>query len=219
MSACQSGVNVFRSVRDRGVLAVMTCCNWIIRGKRGSSRGWVLGFMFALALLLIHFCPRSSADTVSAEYRLKAAFLFHFAEFVDWPEDAFKDSTSLTYCTLGEDVFRGALDEGIDGKRLGNHLLRVQHLRQPQALQNCHILFVGGLDKKRQAAALASVKGEPVLTVGDSEQFVNEGGMIGFCLEENKVRFQINLKNAADAGLKISARLLILAKAVVGAPR
>ncbi len=88
----------------------------------------------SLALLLVAIPgaqPKLRADTNSAgEYEVKAAFLFHFAQFVEWPAEAFKDAeTPLTYCTMGEDVFRGALDESVMGKRINNRGLRVVHLR------------------------------------------------------------------------------------------
>ncbi len=159
----------------------------------------------------------SAQANPSSEYAVKAAFLFHFAQFVEWPPDAFKNAAApLTYCTVGEDPLNGALESVLSGKNIGTHPIRVEHVKQAQELQGCQILFIGIAEKKRLAATLESVKRSPVLTVGDSEHFVEQGGIIGFCQEENKIRFEINLGAAGSARLKISARLLSLAKTVLG---
>ncbi len=159
-------------------------------------------------------------SNASSEYQVKAAFLFHFAQFVDWPAETFRDAESpLTYCTIGEDPFHGALDASLNGKTIGTRPFRVQHFRRGQEIQGCQVLFIGTLEKKSVAEALPALKGNPVLTVGESEHFVQSGGMIGFFLEDNKVRFEINLDAAEHAKLKISARLLALAKTVIGGPK
>lgn len=114
---------------------------------------------------------------------MKAAFLFHFAQFVDWPSDAFKDAgTPLTYCTAGEDPFRGALDISLNGKVINGRPVRVLHFREAQEIRGCQVLFMGIADKKFVTATLANLKGTPVLTVAEAEHFVQEGGMIGFLL-------------------------------------
>ena len=88
-----------------------------------------------------------------------------------------------------------------------------------QDAQGCQVLFLGTLEKKRIAKILASLNGNPVLTVGESENFAQQGGMIGLCLEDNKVRFEINLGAANRAKLRISARLSSPAKTVIGGPK
>ena len=155
-----------------------------------------------------------------SEYQVKAAFLFHFAQFVEWPAEAFKDGSSpLVYCTVGDDPFHGALDARLNGKTIGARAIRVEHFKRADAMQGCQVVFLGMAEQKQMSAALANMRGNPVLTVGESEHFAQEGGMIGFCLEENKVRFEINLNAATQAKLKISARLLTLAKMVIGGPK
>lgn len=162
----------------------------------------------------------SRQNSASTEYQVKAAFLYHFAQFVDWPAEAFKDANSpITYCTIGEDPFQGALDASLDGKTLGPRRLRVQHLKRPGGLDGCQVLFIGNEEKTSIANKLASLEEKPVLTVGESEHFAEDGGMIGFCLEDNKVRFEINLAAAEHAKLKISARLLTLARKVIGSTK
>jgi hypothetical protein len=176
----------------------------------------------ALAALLCVVGVRCVAGqgNVSSEYQVKAAFLFHFAQFVDWPPEAFKEPGSpLTYCTAGGDPFHGALDASLNGKAVDGRWVRVLHFRQAQEIQGCQVLFLGTPEKKFISATLANLKGDPVLTVGESEHFVQEGGMIGFVLEDNKVRFEINQEATEHAKLKISARLLALAKTVIGGPK
>jgi hypothetical protein len=175
----------------------------------------------ALCLLFLLISPRDlPANSTAEEYSVKAAFLFHFAQFVEWPPETFKDAGSrLVYCTIGEDPFHGSLDAALDGKTIGARAFYVRHLKQPSELQVCHVVFLGDKGKKMLPAVLDLSKGYPILIVGESDHFVQDGGTIGFCLEENKIRFEINLEAAQKARLKISSRLLALAKTVVGGPR
>jgi hypothetical protein len=156
----------------------------------------------------------------SSEYQVKAAFLFHFAQFVEWPEETFKDAGSpLTYCTIGDDPFHGSLDTVLGGKTIGSRPFRVHHFKQPREIKGCQVLFIGAEEKKVLPDILEGVKGNSVLTVGESEHFVRDGGMIGFLLEENRIRFEVNLETAEKAKLKVSSRLLALAKSVIGGQR
>lgn len=189
--------------------------------KIGTRGGMAWGMEFSLfVILLLVSPPMLPANSAAEEYSVKAAFLFHFAQFVDWPPEVFKDAaTPLTYCTVGEDLFHGALDASLNGKTIDGRWVRVLHFRQAQEIQGCQVLYIGTPEKKVISAALADLKGTPVLTVGESENFVQAGGMIGFFLEDNKVRFEINLNATERAKLKISARLLALAKTVIGGPK
>jgi hypothetical protein len=176
----------------------------------------------ALAALLCVISVRCAAGqgNASSEYEVKAAFLFHFAQFVDWPPEVFKDAGSpLTYCIAGGDPFHGGLDASLNGKAIGGRWVRVLHFKEAGESQGCQILFLGIADKKLVSATLAKLNGSPVLTVGESINFAQGGGMIGFLLEDNKVRFEINVEAAEHAKLKISARLLALAKTVIGGPK
>ncbi len=187
------------------------------RGRRLQIACCILGGLIALD----GGQPVSAQSNPLSEYEVKAAFLYHFAQFVEWPpEETFKGAGSpLTYCTIGEDRFHGALDAALNGKTIGARSFRVQHLKQPQEIQRCQVLFIGAEEKNLLPAILAGVKGSSVLTVGESEHFVQEGGMIGFLLEENKIRFEVNLEAAERAKLKMSSRLLELAKTVIGGHR
>ncbi len=158
-----------------------------------------------------------AAQTTDQEYQVKAAFLFHFTQLVDWPEDTPTDSSdSLFLCTVDPDPFQGALEGIVAGKAIGNRTLKVRHLKRADETSGCQVLFLGKAQGKRIPGLLADLHSAPVLTVGETPGFLEAGGMIGFVIEENKVRFRINLEAAKSARLKIGSRLLILAQAVIG---
>lgn len=120
---------------------------------------------------------------------------------------------------MGEDPFGGTLDKSVAGKSAGNLPLRVQHLKEGEAIEGCQVLFLAAGERRRQGEELARAGGHPVLTVGESNHFAEDGGIIGFCRVENKLRFEINLGVAEKANLKISAKLLALAKTVIGSSK
>jgi YfiR/HmsC-like len=181
----------------------------------GRAIHWVLAVCLATTLPPASRLRAQSAGT--SEYDVKAAFLFHFAQFVEWPAETFKNANApLTFCTMGEDPFRGRLDESVRGKFVGKRALLVLHLKDREQIGNCQVLFLSATEKKRQAEYLASASGHAVLTVGETDNFTQQGGIIGFFLENNKVRFEINVETAEKARLEISSRLLLLAKNVLG---
>jgi len=170
-----------------------------------------------LALIFLLFAAGRASAQQTEEYRVKAAFLFHFAQLVDWPAPSpGEENKPLTLCTLGQDPFGGDLETTLQGKSIGTRPVQIRHLRQPQDVPGCQVVFVSGRDRKQMVSLLASLKDDAVLTVGESDDFVKQGGMIGFCMDSDKVRFDVNVDAAARAKLKISSRLLLLAKSVIG---
>jgi len=174
-----------------------------------------------VALLLALLAATSaSAQSYADEYRVKAAFLFHFAQLVDWPADSLSAvDNSLVLCTLGADSFQGALESTVEGKTAGTRIIRIRHLKQPEEAQGCQILFLGKAQGSRIPLLLANLRSAPILTVGETPGFLGAGGMICFRVENNKVRFDINLDAAESARLKIGSRLLFLAQIVLGGQR
>jgi hypothetical protein len=174
-------------------------------------------------LTVASVCGRPPAATANTpmEYEVKAAFLFRFAQFVEWPSDTFKEASEpFTYCTIGDDPFHGALERTLTGKTIGQRAVRVEHLNGAGKIGECQVLFVGGPgDKKHVEETLANAGRLPILTVGEADRFAEDGGTIGFSTEDNKIRFEVNLDAAGKAGLKISAKLLALAKTVLGVPK
>ena len=174
------------------------------------SRRIVLCFL-ALSLLSVTLSTASQAQ--SNEYQVKAAFLYNFARFVDWPGDAFGGSNApLIIGVVGDDPFGGALDQAINGKNINGHPLVVRRLKWGQDLRSCQILFISSSERKHLPKIIQSLRGSNVLTVGDMGQFNQQGGIINFILEASKVKFEINSRAADQAHLRISSKLLALAK-------
>ena len=159
--------------------------------------------------------PTRAALTSRQEYRLKAAFLYNFAKFIDWPSDSFPDSASpIMLCVLGSDPFGSALAETLEGKTVRARPLVIRRFQQVEDVQTCHILFVGRSEEKRLAQTLERLQGSAVVTVGEMEGFARVGGIINFFTEHDKIRFEINVGAAERAGLSISSKLLNLARIV-----
>ena len=151
------------------------------------------------------------------EYQIKAAFLYNFGRFVEWPKSAFATPTSpLVIGILGEDPFRDNLTRTISNKSVDTHPVVTKEFRSAADATNCHLLFISTSEKKKLPEILQSLKGTSVLTVGETDRFIETGGMINFVLEGTKIRFQINNDAAASAGLKISAKLMTLASRTGG---
>jgi YfiR/HmsC-like len=175
----------------------------------------VLAGLARLSLLVTCTMP-SRAQTQADEYRVKAGFIFHFAQFVEWPAGTFSSSAgSITFCTLGEDPFHGDMESLLRGKAVAGKSVRVLHLKQVQDSKQCHVLFLDTNDNQLVPSALAIVKNLPILTVGESDDFLERGGMIRFSMEDRRIRFEVNQQAAEATHLKVSARLLLLATKVI----
>jgi hypothetical protein len=180
------------------------------------SRVYLRGFVLLWIVLLVSGLRQSAAaQSAPEEYQVKAAFLFHFAQFVDWPAGVMNNGDpSLKLCIFDDEPRRQELQSTIDGKVIGTRVFHVRLISQPPEIQGCNILFLSRDEARRQAAILKSLRGMPVLTVGETANFLSDGGMIRFHLEDDKVRFDINLGGAESSHLKISSRLLLLATSV-----
>jgi hypothetical protein len=151
-------------------------------------------------------------ESQPTEYQIKAAFLFNFAKFVEWPPATFAGATSpIVIGILGENPFHNDLARMVQNKTVDGHPLEIKELRSPAEATNCHILFISASEKNRLAKILNGLKETSVLTVSEMDHFTESGGMINFVLEEKKIRFQINNDEATRAGLKISSKLMSLA--------
>jgi hypothetical protein len=208
--------------RSSGRVATANPPGGAVKARLLSKGRWTRSTMLlvALASLLLEGGNKCRAQTTAAEYQVKAAFLFHFAQLVDWPADGQgTKNNSLFLCTFGGDPFQGALEATVEGKTIGNRAIHVRHLTQPKDMQSCQVVFFGKAASKSIPTLIAGLQKAPVLTVGETAGFLDAGGMIRFLLEEDKVRFEINLEAAEAARLKIGSRLLILAQNVVGESR
>lgn len=145
------------------------------------------------------------------EYAVKAAFVYNFARFTEWPASAFAGSGSpLRLCVLGQDPFDGALDT-IAGKKIRNRELVISYPIWAEEAQRCHILFISESVRERLPEIIALVNGFPILTIGDMPEVARSGGIIGLEKVENRIRFQVNLDAMERSGLRLSSRLLDLA--------
>jgi hypothetical protein len=153
--------------------------------------------------------------TGSLERKVKAAYLFNFAKYLDWPAGAFPSAQApIIIGILGQDPFGQIIEQTIAKRRVGPRPVVLQRGKQVTELTNCHILFIASSEKDGLSKVLATLKGKHALTVSEIPQFCSNGGMLTFVIDHEVVRFEINLDNAEEAGLKISARMLTTAKAV-----
>jgi len=151
-------------------------------------------------------------DSQPTEYQIKAAFLFNFAKFVNWPPAAFAQPTSpIVFGILGDNPFHDELARTVQNKSVDDRPLVVREFQSAAQAANCHILFISSSEKKRLPEILKGLDGRSVLTVSETEKFTEAGGMINFVLQGSKIRLQINNDAATKAGLKISSKLLSLA--------
>ncbi len=145
----------------------------------------------------------------SAEYQVKAVFLFNFAQFVDWPAKAFAgDKAPLVIGVLGTDPFGAYLDGLVQGEKIGEHPIVVRRFAEGDKLAECHILFLSAALAGHMDRVIAPLKARGILTVGDTDNFSRAGGMIRFITEKGKIRLRIDVAAAQDAGLTISSKLL-----------
>jgi hypothetical protein len=149
------------------------------------------------------------------EYQVKAAFLYNFAKFVEWPTQAFKGSNDpITVCVLGQNPFGNALELAISGKSVAGRPFVVREIASANQAAGCHILFVSSSERKRFRSILGDLKIGGMLTVGEAQGFTADGGVINFKLEGGRIRFEINLDAAQQEQLRVSSKLLSLADVV-----
>ena len=167
--------------------------------------------LLLLGLLLTPVISRAQPAQPS-EHQIKAAFIFNFAKFVEWPVAAFTNAaTPMVVGVLGENPFGPDLEAAIRNKFINQHPLEVNTFVEPAAATNCHILFISRSEKKRLPEILQALSSLGVLTVSEMDGFIEAGGMINFVKDNNKMRFQINEPAAKKSGFKISSKLLSLA--------
>ncbi|MGH9528562.1 MAG: YfiR family protein [Terriglobales bacterium] len=159
----------------------------------------------------------TAQQLASTDYQVKAAYLFNFAKFVEWPANTFSSPGSrLEICVLGSSPFGRGLEDSIAGKTVGGRRLLISHRSDPVQARSCQIVFIAISDKEQIRQTLQQLSGASVLTVGDTSGFIEDGGMINFVLDGDRVRFEANVNAAELVHLKLSARLLTVAKAVIG---
>src|SRR2546425_4112402 len=150
----------------------------------------VLLFAFARA------DPQPAAAGGPSEYEVKAAFLYNFARFVEWPLDARGGDRTFVVTVLGRDPFGSVLDDTLRGKKIDDKRVVVRRVSRPEDVGRSHIVFISDSEKDRLPAILKSLDGAPVLTVGDMNQFAERGGVIRFKVDQDRIRLEINVAAA-----------------------
>jgi len=150
-----------------------------------------------------------------SEYQVKAVFLYNFTKFAYWPEEA--DSTinaPFVIGVVGEDSFGTILDDAVRNEVVRHRPIVIRRFRRGEPIAQCHILFIARSEKERLNDVLEQVKGRPILTVADTARAAEQGVMINLLLVQGSVKMEINQRAVAATGLKVSAKLLSLAKIV-----
>jgi YfiR/HmsC-like len=175
-----------------------------------------------LPILLAGAWLNAQNTSGSSEYLIKAGFIYNFANLVQWPSTSFAQPESpIVIVILGEDHFGGTLDHALEGKKVNARPFVIKRARSVSELQRtlgpqkeCQILYVSSSEMPHLGEAIQVLKGAPVLTIGETPGFARNGGIINLILEDNKVRFEVNVQAAKEADLNISSRLLALARIV-----
>ena len=184
-----------------------------------------LGILIEMLGMTLNGTPLAYAQTGdapdSSEYLIKAGFIYNFAKFVEWPSAAFAQPDSpIVIGVLGTDPFGSVLDRLVQDKKIGQRGFVVRRykwgkdLKDLKDLRDCKILFVSTSEKAHADEIIQLVKWLPILTVGETPGFAERGGVIRFTVEDNRVRFEVNVDAAHQADLNISSRLLTLAKII-----
>ncbi len=175
--------------------------------------------IIVMALVMASALQAGAESAISREHQIKAAFIYNFIKFIDWPEEKLAKSDGvITIGIVGNDPFDGAF-EPIIKKKIKNKKLVIKRFsdsdQDKKALKECHLLYICPMERENLNKITEAVKDSCVLTVGETADFSEAGGIITFVMEDKKVRFEINHAAAKKAGLEVRSQLLRLAKRVV----
>jgi hypothetical protein len=183
---------------------------------RCRRRGWrarLPAQLFLIAILSVAGTALAAPPTL--EYQVKAAFLLSFVTYTEWPASVFEGASSpLRICVAGGDPFEGSLVRTMQGETAAGHPLVTKHLGSGEDVTGCHLLFVPRTADDRDAAIDRGTMGYPILVVGESEALWRHGAVISFAVDEGRVRFDVNRTAAQRRGLRLSSKLLRLARLV-----
>lgn len=178
-------------------------------GAEGLARRLLARALLVGAALAAAWAPARAQEL--PEYRLKAAFLYNFAAFTEWPAEV---GPTLALCLFGGDPF-GAEIEPLQGKKVGERTLALHRKGNPESLKGCHVVFVAPAAIGQLPRVLEAVRGQPVLTVADSAGAVHQGAALNMAVTQGRVTFEANLVAARQSRLNLSSKLLRLATEVV----
>lgn len=182
------------------------------QGLRAGCCRWLTTMATTLALITV---PSLRAQgSKPTDYQVKAAYLYNFGRFVEWPSKAAAQKDSFTVCVLGQDPFGPALDTTLAGETIGGKHVVAKRIAAPEDSESCQILFLSSAESGRLKKIIEALDKEAILTVSDMPKFSQHGGMIQFVLDGNRIRFEVNLAATQHAGLTLSSELLKVAAAV-----
>jgi hypothetical protein len=182
-----------------------------------SGRERLPGLLLTAMFLLFGFIP-ASAQSHPTEFQVKAAYVYNFGKFIKWPSEAVPAASPFEICVLGKDSFAAVLDATVTGESIDRRSIAVKRLSNPQEAGECNILFIGSSEESRLKAILVATQHLSILTVSDIPHFAERGGMIGFVMQEEKIRFEVNLGAAEQSHLALSSELLKVASRVIAKP-
>jgi hypothetical protein len=174
----------------------------------------ITGLALAASLAVAAHAADPRAETL--ELQVKAAFLYNFAKFVEWPSDTRSAGPggSLAFCVFGDEPLFSALTQSLVGKTINGRALIARQVGGPQGVQGCDIAFIGAAEKKRMDEVLDAFTGAGVLSISELDQFARRGGMIQLTRKANRFQFAVNIDAVNRNGVRISSRLLQLAEVV-----
>ena len=166
--------------------------------------------------LLAPLCRSAFADAQAvSEYQVKAAYLYSFSKFVEWPAGTFTNASDpIRLCILNDKSFQAQLNQIVGNRQIAGHPVVVTLVLGGKESRGCQELFVGSSQSQETLQIIDSLRGTSVLTVGETDDFVEKGGIINFVMQGDHVQFQVNQKAATQAGLRMSSQLLSVARRV-----
>ena len=176
----------------------------------------LLGILVTASIIVTVVPPCFAQPKTAPEYQLKAAFLYNLLQFIEWPQQAFKDASSPIIICLYDDTAAGKAFDSYRNENIRGRRLVFKTFEEIKSSLDCHILFVNTQGSKIITSIIANAGSRAILTVGESDGFARMGGIINFFTADNKLRFEINPEAAKKAGLKISSEILKVARIVNG---
>ena len=158
--------------------------------------------------------PATPAVDLPTDYEVKAAFLYNFAKFVRWPDDA-AGGPRFVVAIVGDDPFGAVIDRAFLGKTVLGRPVEIRRTRVVREAATAQMAFIGSSERAHLAEVLGAFKGESVLTVGEMDRFTDGGGMVGFRLKDSTVKFEVNLRELKQARLQMSSQIIRLAQRVI----
>jgi hypothetical protein len=179
------------------------------------AKGLACRMALVCAALLAGWSAGAAEDAASLEQRVKAAFLYQFASYVEWPSQSFaQPDTPVTIAVMGAEALAAELRQLSAGRTVGGRKVEVKQVRPGEILAGIHILFIGSAENARLAQIVQGARQRPVLTVTEADGALGHGSMINFVIVERRVRFEVALDAVEKSGLRLSSRLLAVAQQV-----